>query len=157
MAYAPPTRSRDTSRPGLTSLIRTARGLMTVQTEIVGEPAQLVALVDFRGRVLKRWQGPVVGAPDDPEAAAQARRWHRQIEAQVRETLRRAGGARAPQPAQAQRARGEAAAHLFAAGARAYAARDYATARALFEACARLLPDDPRVRAALERATSRGR
>jgi hypothetical protein len=39
--------------------------------------------------------------------------------------------------------------HLFVAAARAYAERDLGTAAALLHACELLLPDDPRIRAAL--------
>lgn len=156
------------SRPGLTSLLRTGRGLMTVQTEFVGEPAELVTIVDFRGRVLKRWTQPLDDA-DDARSAAAARRWHAQIEAEVRASLaqaaeRRARAGRAdepearassPSPRQpalrgpGSRSDTDAVSRLFLAGVAAYARRDLDRARAALHACARLLPEDERVRAAL--------
>lgn len=134
------------TRPGLTSLVRTGRGMMTVQTEIVGEPALLVTIVDFRGRVLKSWSSEFSvdeGAPDAPEVI---RKWHSDIETQVRTKLSRAA-TRRPQ----QNSTGEFGSHLFFAAMRAYGERDFSTARAVLQACELLLPDDERVRAALSR------
>lgn len=153
MDHASSSIPQDSSRPGLTSLIRTGRGLMTVQTEIVGEPAQLVTIVDFRGRVLKSWKGPLLVAPNDPAAPSLARKWHAEIEARVRESLSRAAHKRPS--GDRRRAEEEAVAHLFIAAMQAYADRDYPTARSVLEACALLLPEDPRIRTALQRLTSR--
>jgi hypothetical protein len=132
--------------PGLTSLVRTGRGLMTVQTEIVGQPATLVTIVDFRGRVLKTWRSSFAVDEQDPALGDIARKWHADIEASVRETLKRA----------VTRQRGDdeqqlAVSHLFLSAARAYAERDFETALALLGACELLLPDDPRIRAAIRR------
>lgn len=140
--YAPET----DSRPGLTSLVRTGRGLMTVQTEIVGEPAQLVTIIDFRGRVLKTWRSPFSLRADELGAPEQIRRWHHDIETRVREKLAQVARGR-PQVD----ASGVVAAHLFVAAMKAYGGRDLQTARALLRACDLLLPDDPRVGAALGR------
>jgi len=149
MSLAMPTPSTSSceapSRPGLTSLLRTSRGLMTVQTEIIGSPAQFVSIVDFRGRVLKTWKSPHSVDPHDPQLPAMARRWHQEIEARVRESLTRASQQRRPDHD------GETVAHLFAAAVEAYANRDLATARAVFATCALLRPDEPRIRAALDR------
>lgn len=134
------------SRPGLTSLVRTGRGLMTVQTEIVGHPAELVTIVDFRGRVLKTWRAPLTVGPLDPAAPEHARRWHADIEARVRESLARAAGRNAKPSTDA-----DVASHLFLAAAEAYAERDLETAKEVLIACELLLPDDERVRAALDR------
>lgn len=131
------------SRPGLTSLVRTGRGLMTVQTEIVGAPAQLVTIVDFRGRVLKTWRSPFSVELDSEELGDVARRWHADIEARVRESLAQAA-ARARRPEQH-----EVVSHLYLAAARAYAQRDFETARAVLSVCELLMPDDPRIRQAL--------
>lgn len=130
------------SRPGLTSLIRTGRGLMTVQTELVDDPATLLTIVDFRGRVLKTWRSPFTVAPADPTAPDQIRRWHAEIERGVRSNLARVSERQRAESEQ------EAISHLFAAAVRAYAARDLDTAAALVQACSLLLPDDPRIRAA---------
>lgn len=138
------------SRPGLTSLIRTGRGLMTVQTEIVGDPATLVTIVDFRGRVLKTWRSAFVVAPADLAAPEKIRRWHAEIESGVRNNLTRAAERERIAPNH------EPVSHLFVAAARAYAERDLDTAAALLHACELLLPSDPRVRAALRQlSTSR--
>lgn len=142
----PTPQAETSSRPGLTSLIRTGRGLMTVQTEIVGEPAQLVTIVDFRGRVLKRWQSDFCVASSDPEAPDLIRKWHAGIEARVRENLAKATRRR-PQTRGAE----EVVSHLYVAAMRAYAERDLDTARDVLRACALLLPDDKRISAGLER------
>lgn len=148
------------SRPGLTSLVRTGRGLMTVQTEIVGQPATLVTIVDFRGRVLKTWRSPFAVDEHDAALGDIARKWHADIEASVRETLERAA-TRARRDGEQPAARGAsrdgvrdgllAVSHLYLAAARAYAERDFETALALLGACELLLPDDPRIRAAIRR------
>lgn len=117
---------------------------MTLQTELVGEPAQLVTLIDFRGRVLQRWT-----SPDSVENPDQIRRWHGDIEAQVRTKLSRVA-ARTTE-AESRWAEKRFGAHLFVEAMRAYAHRDLATALALIEACAGLLPDDQRVRTARAR------
>ncbi len=133
--------SESGSRPGLTSLIKTGRGLMTVQTEILGEPARLVTIVDFRGRVLKSWQSSFLVDPGDLDAA---RRWHQTVEKDVRASLGRAAK-RAPDRTSSV------AACLFSEAMRAYVERDYARASLLLDSCARLVPDDARVAAARER------
>ena len=117
---------------------------MTLQTELVGAPAQLVTLIDFRGRVLQRWTSPDPVA--DPD---QIRRWHGDIEAQVRAKLSRV--AARPTKTDTRWAEKRFGAHLFMEAMRAYAHRDLATALALIEACAGLLPDDPRVHTARAR------
>jgi hypothetical protein len=131
------------ARPGLTSLIRTGRGLMTVQTEIVGDPGTLVTIVDFRGRVLKTWRSPFAVAPADLATPEKIRRWHADIESGVRNNLARASERQQIIPNL------EPVSHLFVAAARAYAERDLDTAAALLRACDLLLPNDPRIRAAL--------
>jgi hypothetical protein len=130
------------SRPGLTSLIRTGRGLMTVQTELVGEPAALVTIVDFRGRVLKSWKSSFSIASTDLAAPAAIRRWHNDIEARVRDNLARAANKRP-----SVETGNEVVSHLFVAAVEAYRRRDLETARAVMRACELLLPDDPRIRA----------
>ena len=69
------------------ALVRTPRGLMTVQTELVGEPAELVTIVDFRGRVLKSWRGRVRIDPEAASTSEQIRSWHRDIELRLRRQL----------------------------------------------------------------------
>lgn len=139
------------TRPGLTSLLRTGRGLMTVQTEIVGTPAQFVTFVDYRGRVLKTWKSPLASTVDDSQLSTLARLWHQDVEARVRESLARAGQ-RSP-----NHGIGEVLAHLFVAAMQAYAKRDLVTARDVLRAYDLLRPDDARVRAALKRlSTERG-
>lgn len=137
------------SRPGLTSLIRTGRGLMTVQTEIHGESSRLVTIVDFRGRVLKTWTSPFEIDAGDPEVGGAIRQWHADIEARVRDSLARAAR-RQPQTRDAS----ETVSHLFLAAMQAYGARDLETAIALLHACELLLPEDRRIRAGLRRLRS---
>ena len=145
-ATSPKRTGESDSRPGLTSLVRTGRGLMTVQTEIVGEPAQLVTIIDFRGRVLKTWRSPFSLRADDHAAPEKIRRWHHDIATRVREKLAQVARGRPHSDAT-----GVVAAHLFVAAMKAYGGRDLRTARALLRSCDLLLPDDPRVAAALGR------
>ena len=133
----------ESSRPGLTSLIRTGRGLMTVQTELVGKPAELVTIVDFRGRVLKRWSSDFRVDESSVEAPASIRAWHNQIETGIRNSLAAASRKR-PEP----ESTGEVVARLFMAAMGAYGQRDFQTAAAVLEACDQILPDQPRVCAA---------
>jgi len=134
-------------RPGLTSLVRTGRGLMTVQTELVGDPAELLTIVDFRGRVLKTWRSPFTLDEHAASTPERIRSWHRNIERRLRDKLAAVSRRRSQTDVE-----GDVVAHLFVAAIRAYGARDLDTACALLEACDQLRPDDRRVRAALARA-----
>jgi len=117
---------------------------MTVQTEVVGEPARLSTFVDYRGRVRKSWQSPFLIDPDDHDVA---RDWHQKIEQEVREGLKRL--------AKSVRDRSETVgACLFAASMRAYATRDYDRARVILRGCEKLVPGDARVEAAFARLRS---
>jgi hypothetical protein len=118
---------------------------MTVQTEISDEPSNLVTIVDFRGRVLKTWRSRFCVTPGDPTAPEIIRRWHGEIETNIRSTLARVADRQKSAPNH------EPVSHLFVAMARAYAERDLDTAVALLHACDLLLPDDPRIRAAVRR------
>ena len=149
-SLTPAPSSDASSRPGLTSLIRTGRGLMTVQTEIVGDPAELVTIVDFRGRVLKRWRSDIFIVAGDPRAADRIREWHNSIESRVRASLTQATRRR-PTARKAD----EVVSHLYIAAMKAYADRDLDTARDVLRACALLLPDDERIAAALRRLRPR--
>ena len=135
------------SRPGLTSLVRTGRGLMTVQTELVGESTslELVTIVDFRGRVLKTWRSPFALHADDVHTPEQIRRRHHDIEARVREKL-----ASVAQRRPESEATGTVVAHLFVEAMRAYGERDFSTARALLRACELLQPAEARIRTGIE-------
>jgi len=130
------------SRPGLTSLIKTGRGIMTVQTEMVGEPARLVTIVDYRGRVLKSWQSSFLVAEGDYE---QARKWHARVEGEVRDNLAKVKQ-RPP-----QRDPAAVGACLFVEAMQAYAALDYDRAVAILQVCDGIVPGDRRVIAALAR------
>ena len=132
------------SRPGLTSLIQTGRGVMTVQTEVVGDPARLVTIVDFRGRVLKSWKSSFLVDPGDLD---EARKWHRGVADEVRENLARVARRSDDRSASVG-------AVLFVEAMRAHAVHDAARAGALLSACARLLPGDQRVGAGLARLQS---
>lgn len=119
---------------------------MTVQTELLGEPASLVTIVDFRGRVLKSWKSSFAIGSTDPGAPAAIRRWHNDIEARVCDNLARAANKRP-----LTETGNEVVSHLFVAAVQAYRVRDLETARAVMAACELLLPDDPRIHAALLR------
>jgi hypothetical protein len=132
------------SRPGLTSLIKTGRGVMTIQTEILGDPARLITIVDFRGRVLKTWQSDdLIDASD----LVSARKWHQAIERDVRGSLSKATQRGSDRSASVGGC-------LFVEAMRAYATRDYGRAKKALMACAHLLPSDPRVHAAMARLQS---
>lgn len=89
------------ARPGSTSLIRTGAGMLTLQTELVGEPAQLVTIVVFRGRVLERWQSESRVSPNHVDSPKLVHRWHTRLEARVREGLARVARDRmSPSPSQ---------------------------------------------------------
>ena len=137
------------ARPGLTSLIRTGRGLMTLQTELVGQPTRLETIVDFRGRVLKTWHSPFHIDPQSPDGPGQIRAWHAKIEERLRAQLSAVAKRRSPggEP-------GPVVAELFIAAMRSYAERERSTALALLEICEYLQPGEARVRAAIERARS---
>ena len=134
--------------PGRTSLIRTGRGLMTLQTELVGEPAQLRTIIDFRGRVLKRWESACEPVDASEPLCEVMRRWHEGIEVRVRENLAKVAERR---PAPSDPAAGHVVARLFLAAINAYRERDFDTARSILLCCRSLAPEARRVHAALER------
>ena len=134
-----------TKRPGLTSLVRTSRGLMTIQTELVGNPGEFVTIVDFRGRVLKRWTHPLTAGLDEVGQGIAAREWHAQRVARVSESLAKAARSRRRSPF------GSGLSRLYLAGMSAYAKRDFEAAEVAWRACARLLPEDRRIQSALAR------
>ncbi len=72
--------------PGLTTSLRLASGVLTLQTEIHGDPPQVTTTVDFKGRTVR-----VFRAPLDPtsttDLAAAARAFHRTSELRLREAL----------------------------------------------------------------------
>ncbi|NVB40496.1 hypothetical protein G6O69_21830 [Pseudenhygromyxa sp. WMMC2535] len=133
--------------PGRTSMIRTARGIMTLQTEIAGAPLQVVTIIDYRGRVLQRFTNDVPAhLTTEAELTAFANELHATIDTQVQAKL--TASAR-PNPGR-ERERRLAVAELYRRALDAYAKGDSLTARALLRACDRIRPGEPRVRAALE-------
>lgn len=144
-------------RPGQTSILHTARGPLTLQTEITGEPPALVTILDFCGRVLKSFKRPLPSGTDPQHYNELAKRWHATVEHEVRESLRRRvpiGALAIPGPSgaslhpQASQAR-EVVARLFTEAMAAYARRDLDSAAAMLEACEELLPGDAQIRGAL--------
>lgn len=129
--------------PGRTSLMQTARGPLTLQTEIAGYPPEVVTILDFRGRVLKSFRRPLPGGLDPSERVELANRWHAEAEIEVRSTL-----ARRSKPADPSN---PVVARLFVAALVAYHQMDRISARAALLACDALLPGDPRIGAALTR------
>jgi hypothetical protein len=141
-------------RPGQTSILHTARGPLTLQTEITGEPPALVTILDFCGRVLKSFKRTLPSGSEPQHYNELAKRWHATVEHEVRESLRRRvpiGALAIPGPtAHAQSAQSrEVVARLFTDAMAAYARRDLDSAAAMLEACEELLPGDAQVRAAL--------
>lgn len=138
--------SLEPPRPGQTSLLHTARGPITLQTEITGDPAYIVTILDFRGRVLKSFKRALPSETEPHLRHELAKRWHATIEQEVRDSLRRrvplarlGGGEQAL----------EVVARLFLEAMAAYARRDLDSAEAVLLACDHLMPGDARVGAAL--------
>lgn len=129
--------------PGRTSLMQTARGPLTLQTEIAGFPPEVVTILDFHGRVLKSFRRPLPVGLDPRGRAELANRWHAEAELEVRSTL-----ARRTKPATGGHS---VVARLFLAALVAYHQMDRTSARAALLACDALLPGDPRIGAALAR------
>lgn len=134
--------------PGRTSMIRMARGVMTLQTEISGTgPVEVVTIIDYCGRVLQRYSEPLPPElVDEAEITRFANACHAVVESSVYESL--AAAASRPRKRESDD-RGRLVSWLFVRAMRAYAHQDFASARALLRSCARLMPDDPRVAAAL--------
>lgn len=149
-------------RPGQTSILHTARGPLTLQTEITGEPPALVTILDFCGRVLKSFKRTLPSGSEPQHYNEQAKRWHATVEHEVRESLRRRvpiGALAIPGPSAASssgttlhphapQAR-EVVARLFTEAMAAYARRDLDSAAAVLEACEALLPGDAEIRGAI--------
>lgn len=157
MMTLPLPRTSDTTssrRPGRTSMIRTARGVMTLQTEVAGDPLEVVTIVDFRGRVLKSFRTEVPPALRGREAELMdfANDFHAGIEAQVHQSLE---AARQRHRSDAEPELGGVVAELFVEAVQAYARQELDTARAVLRACDALQPGDPRIRAALARLEGR--
>jgi hypothetical protein len=126
---------------------------MTLQTEIAGDPLEVVTIVDFRGRVLKSFRSEVPPALRGREAELMdfANDFHASIEAQVHESLEAARQRnRSDEPEL-----GGVVAELFIEAVQAYARQELDTARAVLRACDVLQPGDPRIRAALARLDHR--
>jgi hypothetical protein len=106
----------------------------------------LVTFVDFRGKVLKTWRSPFTLSATKPESE-QVRQWHQEIELEVRRML--------SQAKRRENSRGNlVGACLFVEALKAYAARNYASAKLLLNACSNLL-DDPKITQALQRVENR--
>ena len=122
---------------------------MTIQTELVGDPVEISTIVDFRGRVLKRWTHPLTFEPDDTRLTASVREWHVEHEQDVRESLTKVVRKRHRlPPIELVLSR------MYLAGMSAYAKRDFVAAEAAWRACSRLLPEDRRIQAALARIST---
>ena len=122
---------------------------MTIQTELVGDPVEISTIVDFRGRVLKRWTHPLTFEADDTRLTATVREWHVEHERRVRESLTKVVRKRHRLPPIDL-----ALSRLYLAGMSAYARRDSVAAEGAWRACSRLLPEDRRVQAALARISA---
>ena len=133
--------------PGRTSMIRTARGIMTLQTEISGSDPEVVTIIDYCGRVLQRTSEPLPPElVDEAEITRFANACHAAVESSVYESLA-AAAARPRRRAADERRR--LASWMFVRAMRAYAQQDLVSALALLHSSERLLPDDPRIVAAL--------
>jgi len=85
------------SRAGRTSCVRLPSGTLTVQTELCTRTAEIVTMIDFRGRILKTWRRPL-DAADIPQASELAARAHREVEHEVRKSLHAIEGGRDNEP-----------------------------------------------------------
>ena len=168
-------------RPGLTSCLRLGGGTLTLQTEIVGSPPEIVTTVDYDGRTIRVFRGGLA-AGEHPSVEAAARAFHRSIEARLRARVDRVvastEAATPAPPADTSRAAtgtssvevgstaagegrpsdgdaGPAVAALFVDALRALYEGRGAEALRLLAVVDLLLPDDPRPRALAE-AVRRG-
>ena len=140
--------------PGLTTSLRLASGVLTLQTEIHGEPPQVTTTVDFKGRTVRVFRAPLDPASTTDLAAA-ARAFHRTSELRLREALEhsrdRPRDPAAPSPSSPMNAPGprhpgepEVAA-LFVEAVRALVNGRREQAARLVAVVRLLLPDDARV------------
>lgn len=128
-----------TRRPGVTSSLHLPVGVLTLQTEIVGDPPEFVTVVDIGGRVMR-----TLRTPCRVERADEIQRTVSRVHAEL---MRRfVSNARARVKPSADN---DTAAQLFVLAVEAHAAGDDVGAAALMQCVADLLPDDARVRSNL--------
>lgn len=133
--------------PGRTSTIALPSGLMSLQTEAQEESGEIVSILVFQGRVLKRRTErlpPVVNGERNAIIDAA----HYAFEREVRAALERAAAARAAATAESSRC--ETVGRLYLMAVEAYAQGDEETCRMILETLRVLDPDDPRIQGALE-------
>ncbi|GEM_PF-4569617 len=146
--------------PGRTSKIQVGRSTLTFQTEVYGEPAEVVTLVDLAGRVVQTKKTAIpesVLAGGEEALVRFAGVTHERIETEARAALRRRAERGRSKPEAQTELPGEGpvqgsdgvvdetAAWLFMAAVDAYAHGDLHTSEDLFVVVSELLPDDRRV------------
>jgi len=148
--------SLDTT-PGRTSSIQLPGGTMTLQTELRGDPLEVVTIVDFRGKVMRR-KSRVLTDEEHDDLELVVRHVHADIERGIRVSLESVRKARDTSAASSGQAAVEpsTSALLFVMSADALGRGDLPTAASLLEAVAQLLPDDTRVRSLLRYVKSCG-
>jgi len=130
---------------------------MTLQTELRGDPLEVVTIVDFRGKVMRR-KSRVLTDEEHDDLELVVRHVHADIERGIRVSLESVRKARDTAAASSGPAALEpsTSALLFVMSADALRRGDLPTAASLLEAVAQLLPDDTRVRSLLRYVKSCG-
>ncbi len=125
-----------TRRPGITSSLHLPTGVLTMQTEIVGNPPEFVTVIDVGGRIMRTFRNPC-RVDESGDVQRVVSRVHAEL-------MRRfVGNARSRvKPA----VDNDTAAQLFILALEAHAKGDTDGARALLLSVADLLPDNATVR-----------
>ncbi len=138
--------------PGRTSSIQLPGGTMTLQTEVSGTPPQIVTIVVFRGRVLRR-SVVALGGEVETDLESAVRRAHNDSERGLLRALQDVHPPPQEHPGAAP-VEPPTASLLFVMATEALARRDRGTAISLLEAVQDLIPDDRRVQLLLAELTS---
>ncbi len=133
--------------PGRTSTISLPSGLMSLQTEAHQETGEIVSILVFQGRVLKRHTDQLPEHANGQQGAI-IDAAHASFESEIRLTLERAATARASTCEETSSM--ETVGQLFLMALEAYAGGDNETCRLILETLVVLAPDDQRIRGALE-------
>ena len=130
------------THPGRTSCVQLPGGTMTFQTELRGEPPELVTVIDFRGKVVRRVTRRL-SEDDWSDVERAVRLAHSEVERSVCSSLESLRAAkRGTEPASAVE---PTAAALFVMALEVLHRGDRGSAAALLHTVSALLPHDPRV------------
>lgn len=122
--------------PGMTSCIELQVGFLTLQTEFVGDPPELITVIDLAGRVIRRIRTP---CPPGVDLAQFVQRTHADIDRKLRLAV---DARRREDPNRPPLGDDDTAALLFLLAVEAYLDGDAISARQMLSCVADLLPDD---------------